>query len=187
MLYDVTHYPPRIITVEECDENEWVDTFETKTDPRTVNRTYKTFDEAIEAEVVESKKRIRLTWTKTGAVIGFNSPRPVRDVKHVWDAVQAVQGTVGRPPVFTMGAIMKSRIVRRDETWLLYRRETGAVDPIDGTDIRVAEYWIDEDFPEKLKKQKQKESKKSDYDTNEPQLGAMALALEAAKKAKARK
>lgn len=174
MLYDVTHRPASLVTPAACGESEWVAAFRAKANPLSFQRTCQTYDEGIEAEVVDSQSKCRLTWTKTGAIIGFMSARPKRDVDRAWEAVKKIMGDKGRPPVFTQGGLMKWRVSLRPETWLLYRRDTGEVDPIDGKPIRVAEYWIDETFTPPKERRSKKVAK---VEPKKENLSAMAEAL----------
>ena len=164
------------ISPESCEQSEWIQAFKRKEDPRTFDKVVRTLDAAIEMEVNDSQNKCRITFTKTGAAVGFNSKQPANDVNHAWDAVLATMGT-GRPAIFTMGALYKWRIaVRTEKYWLMRKEETGAVDPLTGEPIVAAEYFISDTFQPggATKKKTQPEP-----EAEEP-LSAMALALKQA-------
>lgn len=182
MLYDIENHvrPVKSKTVEE---QEALSSLLKNSDPRTLDKMIRTLDAAIDNEVKESNKRLRLTWTKTGALVGFNSKESCAEVNHFWKAAEKVMGD-GRPLVFAVGLFVKWRISQRDETWLTNKKETGHYDPIDGNEIKVAQYWINEDFvytePTKNvvgKARKALINAHNDYIESTPMLEAMRRAV----------
>jgi hypothetical protein len=174
-MYDITR-GAIFVNPDDCEQNEWVQAMKAKSDPRTFEKVLRTMDKANDDEVRDSQQKCRISWTKTGAAVGFRSSQPARDVNHAWDAVTAVMGTTGRPPVFTMGALFKWRIsLRQEQHWLMKKEETGAFDPLTGEPIVAAEYFISDTFvpPRAEKKTKRQE--------REPEsLGPMAYAMKRA-------
>jgi len=156
-----------------------------KTHKRTVDKMIRTVDAAIELEVKESKKKCRLTWTKTGALVGFKSKMAAEKINHFMDAVKDAMGD-GRPMLFAIGLFVRWRISLRGETWLTNKKDTGLYDIIDRKEIRVAQYWINDNFVYKpandsvIKRMAKKSIKNlhSEYIDSTPMLEAMKRAME---------
>jgi len=109
----------------------------------TFNKIIRILDEAIDS--VKPSASSKLVWTKTGALFGHNSPRPLRDVEYVWEKVIGAVGD-DKNCLIAMGALFRWRISLRPETWLAYRQDSENVDPDTGRKILISTYWIDENY-----------------------------------------
>ena len=109
----------------------------------TFDKILRILDEAIDS--VKPSKASQLVWTKTGALFGRKSPRPLRDVEYVWEKVIAAVGN-SKHCLIAMGALFRWRISLRPEMWLAYREESASIDESTGRHIHVSKYWIDENY-----------------------------------------
>jgi len=141
-LYDVT-YKPRAVNPEKLEDSEVIATLRRKLHPTTFKRIIKTVDEAVDS--IDPSASTRLIWTKAGALFGRNSERPKKHVEHLWDNVIKSVGD-NRMCLIGVGSLLRWRISLREETWLVYKRETEIIDEITGRVVPVSEYWIKEDF-----------------------------------------
>ena len=146
-LYDVTH-EDTLVDPKIAEEYEHIQALRRKLHPATYDRVWKTVREAVDS--VRPSSLSKLVWTKMAALFGELSGRPKRDVDHLWDAVVSAVGD-DKECLIAVGALLRAVIAERAEIWLVYRRETGDVDPFTGKKITVSEYWIDENYVYKPK------------------------------------
>lgn len=111
--------------------------------PNEFNRMIVTTDEAIES--IRPSERSNLTWTKSGALFGYNSPQ-VDKINHVWENTIALWGEDTKILLLFVGSLLMWRISCRDEQWLTYASKTGKTDPLTGKEITERSYWINEDI-----------------------------------------
>lgn len=117
--------------------------------PMTFPKILRIIDEAIES--VKPSKSTKLVWTKTGALFGRSSERPLRDVEYVWEKVIGAVGD-DKNCLIAMGALFRWRISLREEKWLAYRQDSEMVDPLTGQHILISTYWIDETYSAEVPK-----------------------------------
>lgn len=146
-LYDVT-FKDTFIDPTKAETSEHIQAVkryytEDKRSEKTFDKIIRILDEAIDS--VKPSASSKLVWTKTGALFGHNSPRPLKDVEYVWEKVI---GSVGddKNCLIAMGALFRWRISLRPETWLAYRQDSEDVDPTTGRKILISTYWIDENY-----------------------------------------
>jgi len=142
-LYDVTYKKNKLIDPGESGSFEVIDAIRRKRSMNTFNRIKKTIDEAVDS--VEPSKKSRLVWTKAGALFGPGSLQPHKNVEHLWENIIKSVGN-DRMCLIALGSLLRWRISKRPEKWLVYRRESDVVDAATGKTIKISEYWIDEDF-----------------------------------------
>lgn len=112
---------------------------------RTLEKMCRTIDEAIEDIV--AKKAAKLVWLSTGSLVGGRAMLPHGDHQHLWEAICALFPSSTDPVAIknqriTVGALVKWRVARRPEDWLVHYRETGKTDIVSGATIYASEYWI---------------------------------------------
>lgn len=107
----------------------------------TFKKICRVFDEAIAS--VRPTKSSNLIWTKTGALFGHSTTRPLADVEYVWDCVKHSVGN-SKNCMFLMGNLMRWRISLLPEIWLVYKMKLDERDPETGRNISVSNYWIDD-------------------------------------------
>jgi hypothetical protein len=140
-LTDVTNKPSKV-KPSDAESYDVIQAVKRKIPSQSWDRIVETVDEAIESSIQDSGK---LTWTKTGVLFGHGSLQPKRHVDHLWDNVIKAVGD-DKNCLMAVGGLLRWRISVRKETWLVYRRETGDVDPISGKNITVSEYWINQSY-----------------------------------------
>jgi len=141
-LVDVT-FKDKLVDVSYEENTEFMRTLRNDLPKVTFKKVLRIVDEAIAS--VKPTKSTQLVWTKTGALFGHNSERPLRDVTYVWDKVISCVGD-GKNCLRTMGNLMRWRTALRPEIWLVYRQDMGGIDPDTGKTIRVSNYWIDQKY-----------------------------------------
>jgi hypothetical protein len=134
--------------------------------PRTFTKILRILDEAIDS--VEPSATSKLVWTKTGALFGHNSPRPLRDVEYVWEKVIGAVGD-DKNCLIAMGSLFRWRISLLTDTWLVFRQDSENIDPSTGKKILISTYWIDNTYrfmgvpPKKTKSEKQAPATEFDF------------------------
>jgi hypothetical protein len=148
-LYDVTHIES-LVKPTSAYEYEPVQALEKKLPANTFDRIVKTVDEAIEH--VRPTQKSKLVWTRMAALFGNNSLEPKKHIDHMWDKIIQITGEdLAR---LAIGGLLRWRISLRDETWLVYRRDSGDRDPLTNKLITISEYWIDNNYRPKNQKPK---------------------------------
>lgn len=112
---------------------------------RTFEKICRTIDEAIE-DVVHNKSG-KLVWLNTGSLVGDRANLPHASHQHLWDAIFKLFPSYTDPVAIkhqriTVGALIKWRVARRPEDWLVHYRETNKTDIVTGDRINASEYWI---------------------------------------------
>ena len=105
-------------------------------------RLLQTYNEGSDWVVANGGK---IVWTKTGALFGYNSPRPYKDVEHIWKIMEQVYGD-SRLALMSAGTLLKWTIAKRPETWLCTSQPTGYIDSVTGKEIQSLSYWIDDNY-----------------------------------------
>ena len=141
-LIDVT-FIDKLVDISYEESTEFIKTLQVKLPAVTFNKIIRIIDEAIDS--VKPTKTTQLTWTKTGALFGHKSERPLRDVNYVWEKVISAVGD-GKNCLRTMGNLMRWRTALRPEIWLVFRQDMGGIDLDTGKTIRVSNYWIDNNY-----------------------------------------
>jgi hypothetical protein len=120
-------------------------------------------DSALDELVASGVALNKFVFTKAGFLVGHQAATPHRDVEHIWTSAEMVFPThllTGRAldhanelQLKFVGGLVRFRISLRDETWLVFRRESGMYNKYTGKEITISEYWINEAFvmPEKQK------------------------------------
>lgn len=151
-LYDVTNKDV-LVTPADCAGYDLLKCLERKLHPITHERCWKTVRDAVES--VKPSKASKLTWTRMAALFGEKNLQPSRHVDHLWDSVISAVGD-DKECLQAIGALLRAVVAERPETWLVYRQETGDLDPITGKKITISSYWIDENYVPPETKQKKK-------------------------------
>lgn len=143
-LYDVTGKDFKV-DVEYEENTELINALRRRysSNPQTFKMILRIIDDALNS--LKPSISSELVWTKTGALFGKTSNRPLHDVDRLWSRVEGAVGE-GKNTLRTMGNLMRWRIAVREETWLVYRQETEEIDPDTGKKISISCYWIDESY-----------------------------------------
>jgi len=150
-LYDVTHKDVRV-NPDDAENYELIVNLKKKLKhPNQFKALVRIVDEAIDS--VKPTKSTALVWTRTGALFGHSSTRPMKDITYLWDTVIDITGE-GKVLLLTIGALMRWRTsIRPEKHWLVYRQDKGGIDPDTGKNITISEYWINKSYtPVKKKK-----------------------------------
>lgn len=93
----------------------------------------------------------RLVWTRLASFAGDHSNALNHaDNEYLWKTMKEIFGEDHCK--IALGGLLRWRISTRDETWLLYVRDTGEHDPVTDKLITISEYWIDETYKTKSRK-----------------------------------
>ena len=84
-LYDVT-FKDNLIKPETAETSQHINVIRNFYPTVTFDKILRILDEAIDS--VKPSATSKLVWTKTGALFGRNSARPLRDVDYVWEKVK---------------------------------------------------------------------------------------------------
>ena len=141
-LYDVTWGTGTPIDPKKAEHAEALEALRKKCHAKTFDKMIRTVDNALEG--LKPSKSSGLTWTKTGAILGNDSSEPLEAINHLWQKTDEVLG--GRPTLFAIGQLVKWRVSLREEIWLMFRQESKKRDDLTHELIKVATYWIDDDF-----------------------------------------
>ena len=113
----------------------------------TFNKMVRIVSEGIAS--VRPSKSSQLVWTKSAVLFGHKSMRPKCEVDYLWDKIIGAVGD-DKECLFVLGALVRwQTAVHAEKTrdiWLMYRQETGGVDPITGKTIHENHYWIDNNY-----------------------------------------
>lgn len=142
MLFDVT-YADTYVDPSKAELAQHIQAVKRHHREVTWNKILRIMDEAINS--VKPSKSSKLVWTKTGALFGHSSARPLRDVEYVWEKVIGAVGD-DKNCLIAMGALFRWRISLRPETWLVFRQDSEDVDPTTGRKILISTYWIDNSY-----------------------------------------
>lgn len=154
-LYDVTGRQDQLVDPSACEDYIAIQALQRKLPAVTYKRVIKTIAEAVDS--VRPSSISRLVWTRAAALFGHGSLQPKAHIDHLWNAVISAVGD-DKECLQAVGALLRMEIAKRPETWLVYRRETGEVDPVTGKDITISEYWINEDYVFRPKSRPKKEA-----------------------------
>jgi len=143
MLYDVTRKPDKEVVPEELLKSEYLKKAVKEIHSASFEKMCNTLDLALDK--LKPSASSNLVWTKFGALCGYNSNEPCRDINHLWEKGVDVFGD-SKVLMKFMGTLLMWRISLRPETWLMYRQETDNIDPDTGKTIWVCNYWVDSSF-----------------------------------------
>ena len=149
-LFDVT-FKDYYVNPKKAETSKHIQAVKTVYDssPKTFPKILRILDEAIDS--VKPSKTSKLVWTKTGALFGRSSDRPLRDVEYVWEKVIGAVGD-DKNCLIAMGALFRWRISLRPEKWLAWRQDSEMIDPTTGNAILISTYWIDDNYEAEVPK-----------------------------------
>lgn len=124
--------------------------------PRTLARMFKTIDEELTDLCV--RRAQKLIWTKTGALIGFDSIGPKKHIDHLWRNLECVFGD-GKEILLAAGVMVLWEISKRPEIWVMFKEVRDEIDPDTGKKITIAHYWVDDTFVPNLRPKKERVKK----------------------------
>ena len=113
-------------------------------------------DQALQNSIRTAEDANRLAFTKAGFLVGHQSVTPHADVLHIWESAEIAypsqlpnHRTNEQAWEFQLkfvGGLVRWRISVLPDMWLVYRRESGKYNKTTGKEIRISEYWINNDF-----------------------------------------
>jgi len=142
-LQDVTYGSPSFVDSNDMEKLPHIQALQRNLHQKRFARMIKTIDDAV-VSIIKTGGQLTtsdLTWTKAGALFGHNSLHPKRHVDHLWASIAQVTGYT-KEALKALGSLLRWRISLREENWLLFRRDTGNIDPDTGKEITISEYWI---------------------------------------------
>ena len=143
-LYDVTGAKDRGIDPQDLADSDYIRQMQAKLHPATFKKIVRRADAMLDRMVAASFGK--LAWTKTGVLFGHKSQEPKKHVDETWDELIEVFGE-DKTLLKAVGTLLMWRIsVRTEPSWLLYRQDSGNVDPDTGKTIYVCTYWIDASY-----------------------------------------
>ena len=146
-LYNITYGKPKVYRAEDIEEFEYIQAIMNKMHAKTFDKILRTIDEAI-ADTAKTRDG-KLVWTKTGALLGFSSDQPHKDIEHLWAKVAELMGD-GKELLKCVGSLVLWRIALRaescGETWLWFQQDSDTYDKDTGKKIKISTYWINNDF-----------------------------------------
>jgi hypothetical protein len=157
MLYDVTiPFRPTLVKPKDAASYDLLCKARKNIGEIRFQKDCRIIDAALEKLVVEGQAKNKLIFTKAGFLVGHQSQAPHVEVQHVWDSAEFAfpsQMTLNRTDELAaecqlkfVGGLVRWRISMLDDTWLVYRRESGKFNKFTGKEITVSEYWIDNNF-----------------------------------------
>lgn len=150
MLFDITNpFRAAIVIPTEAEHYDVLVAARRVLDKRRFDKDVRIVQAALSH--LQPAKKSKLVFTKAGFMFGRSSPEPLRDVDHVWESAELAFGpgsdsVAGELHLKFVGGLVRWQISLLSDTWLVYRRETGARNPHTDKIIRVSEYWIDNNF-----------------------------------------
>ena len=154
-LYDVTHREV-LVNPNDSENYDVIQSAMRELNAKRFKKDCDIIDEAIQAAIDLATANNRLCFTKVGIMLGHSSLLSVKDANHVWNSAAiaypestlkgADNSQVGELQRKFIGGLLRWRIALRGETWLVYRRESGKINKHTEKEIRVSEYWINEDY-----------------------------------------
>jgi hypothetical protein len=150
-LYDVTHVNKEVLVKPADAENYDVLQGALRVlDARRFAKDIRIIDEALQQAIQHANSKNKLVFTKTGILVGYKSVTPTADTNHIWEsALLAYPGNdehANELQLRFVGGMVRWRIAVLPEMWLVYRRESGKINKFTDKEIRVSEYWINEEF-----------------------------------------
>lgn len=159
-----------------CEQNDHVRAFLKRCDPDDLVRILSALDSGIDHCVEAARINNRISFTKTGIVVGERSVLPPEDVDFIWSTILRLLGDQDRTAIFTMGSLFKWRMaLRTEEHWLMKIDETGSTDPLTGEPVKAAEYFLSDSFIPPVRRQKK--AKPAPVDISTPVMTPMELAF----------
>jgi hypothetical protein len=143
-LYDVTKKPDKLIKPDDGESYEYIQKAKKSLNPKSFKKMTQTIDVALEH--LRPSKESGLVWTKCGALFGYNSNEPLRDINHLWQNAEKVIND-GEMVLKLVGGLLRWRIsLIESDIWLMYRQDTDKINPKSGKEIKVSTYWIDNNY-----------------------------------------
>lgn len=154
-LYDVTN---KEVLVKPCDAENYdvLQKAVRELDSRRFMKDVRIIDTAIQAAIDEATAKNRLVFTKAGILVGHHSLTPHAEVNHIWESAEIAYPSLlpngrndalaGEYQLKFVGGLVRWRISVLADIWLVYRRESGKYNQFTGKEIRVSEYWVNNDY-----------------------------------------
>lgn len=142
-LFDVTNSKVSRVNPKDAANYDVIQAVKRKVRVITWEKIIRTVDGGIDWSIDSGEGR--LVWSKSASLFGNTSPLPKRDVDHLWEWVIDSVGS-DKECLQAVGGLLRWRTSLRDETWLVFRKDSGEIDPVTGKNITISEYWINEDF-----------------------------------------
>jgi hypothetical protein len=142
-LIDVTTAKNSKVKSRDAENYDVIQAVKRKSHTATWDKIVRTIDSGIEYAMDTGNGR--LVWSKSAALFGHSSPLPKRDVDHLWEHIISAVGD-DKECKQAVGGLLRWRISLRGETWLVFRKDSGEIDPVTGKQITISEYWINENF-----------------------------------------
>ena len=114
--------------------------------PRTFDAIVRKVDK--ELSKLKPSETSNLTWTKMAALFGYGAEQNTRDNVYIWETLSKVFGDDydGKHIKIALGSILQWRLALREDNWVQWIDNTGAIDSFTDKEITVSNYWIDNDF-----------------------------------------
>lgn len=146
-MYDLNR-GVRFISLKETEEHEHLLKGKKRIHPVSFSKMIDTVDMAL-CNLTPSASD-QLVWTKTAALLGYNSKEPTNSTNHLWTKAAMVFLHHEKSTRTFVGCLVRWRIRLRaeekGETWLTINQETGGTDNDTGRPITAATYWINNNF-----------------------------------------
>jgi len=153
-LYDLD-YGAKLVKTSDSENYDLLQIGKGRLDPRTFEKMVRTIDESIANN--KPSESSKLTWANCASLIGYNSKEPTNNTNHLWDyASKTFRGHQKSTNMF-VGGLVRWRISILKDTWLCMRDIKDEIDIDTGKNIKVATYWINNEFvPKNNKREEEK-------------------------------
>jgi hypothetical protein len=156
-LYDVTNHTPKLVKPQDSESYEVIQKAKKEVGSLRFKKDCDISDVAIDSVIDKAKAGNKLAFLKAGIVFGQSSQLcTVKDYNHIWDTAEIAYpttGTTGRQrdllgeyQLRFVGGLLRWRVALQDDTWLVYRRDSGTFNKYTGEEIKISEYWINNNF-----------------------------------------
>lgn len=154
-LYDVTHKDV-LVKPKDAENYDVLQGALRSLDSRRFAKDIRIIDEALQKAVDEANAKNKLVFTKAGILVGHRSITPTVDTNHIWESSEIAYPSIkrgghidehaGELQLKFVGGLVRWRISILPDMWLAYRRESGKYNKFTGKEIRVSEYWVNNDY-----------------------------------------
>lgn len=156
-LIDVTiPFKPTLVIPKDAENYDVLQAAMRELKAQRMLRDIKTIDDGVQDAITKANANNRLVFTKTGILLGYGSDVPHRLVNHVWESADLVFPShlpgnrtdqhAEELQLKFCGGLLRWRISLQSDIWLVYRRDTGKYNQFTGKEIKVSEYWVDNNF-----------------------------------------
>lgn len=156
-LHDITYGRPRKVNPKDAENYDVLQKAKREVGSLRFAKDARIADSAIDDVIAEAKAGNKLVFVKAGIVFGHSSTIcNVKDYNHIWDTAEISYPTVGLTgrqldlvseyQLRFVGGLLRWRISLQPDTWLVYRRDSGTYNKYTGEEIKISEYWINNDF-----------------------------------------